>query len=563
MNIDKHVLKNSKKEIIRKIITSAVIKAEVLILPIFWSKVITDVTDGNYQAAYINVVVCLGIILVYWLSEYINQIVFYKLYNKIYFDLTKTAINGISHNSLFSLSRFSLSEYLNILGSDVDVIASYYTNLIARIFCLVEMLVIYYYFFQVNFYMFLVGAIISIIGAVIFLFLRKKTSKNNLIRKENLDVKTGYNHEFYTGIRDIKAFNLFEKISNRLFSGTKNFLDSNAKYNVSFNGDKFFIVCLIDIVKYIMMFYGVYLISTGKMVVGTLVVIYSYYGKIVDNFGIVSTLNVEKCNLNVSKTRYNKIFEYANYNDEADIDTHDFNGKVEFKNVLYGYKNDPTLKEFNLEISANSLTTIVGSYDSGYNGIYELLLKMNRQHYGTIMIDDIDIKNIKNDVYYDTVALVTPNPFFFNLSVKDNLLIVNGDESEIIKMCEELGIYDEIKALPNGFDTIVNDNINSELKSMLAIARVLLKKTKIIIISDLLFELDQHDFDLVLKYLKKMSKNHTIIILGRELGTCDLSDKVVVLDRNEIKEIGTNDELIKNRGFYYNNFYNYSNKKEK
>ena len=103
------------------------------------------------------------------------------------------------------------------------------------------------------------------------------------------------------------------------------------------------------------------------------------------------------------------------------------------------------------------MTTIIGSYDSGYNGIYELLLKMNRQHSGTIKIDDIDIKNIQNSVYYNTVALVTPTPFFFNLSIKDNLLIVNKDFKEIEKICEELGIYKEIKALPDGFNTIVNE----------------------------------------------------------------------------------------------------------
>ena len=150
MNIDKQVLKESKKEIIYKIITSVFIRAEILILPIFWAKVITDVTNMQYESAYKNVLICLVIIVIYWLSEYINQKTFYKMYNAIYFKLTEKAVNGISHNSLFSLSRFSLSEYLNILNSDIDIIANYYTSLIARILCVVEMFVIYYYFLNVN-----------------------------------------------------------------------------------------------------------------------------------------------------------------------------------------------------------------------------------------------------------------------------------------------------------------------------------------------------------------------------------------------------------------------------
>ena len=560
--MEKEILRTSKKEVGYNICTTIFIRITVLLMPIFWANVINEVTSSNYDGAYRNVLFCLIIIVLYWLSEYINQIAVYKLYNRIYFNLTVKAINGISRNSLFSLSRFSLSEYLNILNNDIDVISSYCTNFIARVMRVLELLIIYYYFFKVDFYMFLVAFIISLIGVILFSLLRKKTARNNLQRKENLDIKTGYNHEFFVGIRDVKAFNLYEKISTRLFKGTEDYLAINAKYNINLNGDKFFITCFIEAVKYILMFYGVYLIGVGRMDIGMLVVIYNYYAKIVDNFGIVSTLNVEKVNLNVSMNRYNKIFEHADYNDDAIVKNRDFIGKIEFHNILYGYKNNPTLKDFTLTIDANSLTTIIGKDDSGYNGIYELLLKMNRQHYGTIMLDDIDIKNIQNVTYYNTVALVTPHPFFFNLSIKDNLLIVNKNEDEIKSICEELKIDKLIKALPNGYDTIITDDLNHELRSMLAIARVLLKKTKVILIADLLYELESANFNLVLKYLKKMSKNHTIIILGRELDTCKISDKVVVLDKKEIKEIGTHEELVANKGFYYNNFYNYGDKKE-
>ena len=562
MNLTKEIIGFSKKEIGYKILISVFMRVTVLILPIFWANVITNITNTDFDLAYKNVLYCLIITVLYWISEYVNQIIFYKLYNKIYYNLTTKAINGMSKNSLFSLSRFSLSEYLNILNNDIDVISSYYTNLIARIIRVIEFVVIYYYFLKVNFYMFLIVSIISIVGIVSFIMLRKKTFNNNLERKELLDKKTSYNHEFFIGIRDIKAFNLFEKISSRLFTGTTDYLKKNAKYNVSFNGDKFFIVGLIEVIKYILMFYGVYLVGTGQLEIGVLVIINNYYAKIIDNFGIVSTLNVEKCNLNVSANRYNKIFEYADYNEDAEIKNRNFNGKIEFHNILYGYKTKPTLKDFSLVIEANSFTTIVGKDNSGYNGIYELLLKMNRQHYGTITIDDIDIKNIQNSAYYNNVALVNHNPFFFNLSIKDNLAIVNKNEDEIIEVCENLGIHKIIKGLPNGYDTIIDDNISSELKIMLAISRVLLKKTKIIILADVLFELEKKDFDVIIKTLKNMSKNHTIIILGRELDSCVLSDKVVVMDKNEIKEIGTHDELVKNKGFYYNNFYNYGNKKE-
>lgn len=563
MNADKDILKKSKKEIVYNIFTSVFIRITVLVLPIFWADVVSSVTNQQFDKAYLYVLFCLITIILYWLAEYINQIAFYKLYNKLYANLTEKAINGINRNSLFSLSRFSLSEYLNILNSDVEVISGFYTHLVARLIRIVEMLVIYYYFYKVNVYMFYIVVVISLIGIFLFYLAQKKTEKNNADRKLNLDLKTGYNHEFFLGIRDIKSFNLFEKITTRLFNGTDNYLKSNAKYNINFNGDKFLIVCFIEIIKYLLMFYGVYLIGTGHMDIGVLVIIYNYYAKIVDNFGIISTLNVERCNLKVSKNRYNKILEYANYNDDAIVNNREFVGKIEFHNILYGYKNDPILNNASFVINENSITSIIGRDDSGCHGVYELLLKMNRQHTGTIMIDDIDIKDIQNETYYNTVSLVSPNPFFFNLSIKENLMIINKNFDEIMELCMTLNIHDTIKSLPHGYDTIINDNITTELRYMLAIARVLLKKTKIILIADILFELDKKNFDSVVKYLKKISKNHTIVVLGRELDLCDISDQIIVFNKNEVQEIGTHEELIAKKGFYYTNFYNYGNEKEK
>ena len=128
-------------------------------------------------------------------------------------------------------------------------------------------------------------------------------------------------------------------------------------------------------------------------------------------------------------------------------------------------------------------------------------------------------------------------------------------------MCKSLNIYDEIKALPKGFDNTINNAVSKELRLMLSIARGLLKKTKIILIADVVFELNQKDKNLVIKHLKALSKDHTIVVLGRELDLCSISDEIIVFNQNEVVEIGNYEELIKKEGFYYNNFYNYGNDK--
>ncbi len=536
-DVKKKVLTDAKKEIIFKVITSVLIRGLLLVIPILYSMTVDDITAGNYTSAYIITAISIVVYLIYRLSEHYNQVAYYKLYNNLFSGYSDIALNQTHNNSIFSLSRFSLGEYSNILNNDIDIMASYYTNLIIRIVQILEFLVIFVYFFTINSLIFFITLGLCILMLVITIKSGKKTQELSKIRKDDLDRKTALNHEFFKGIKEIKSYNIFNKVYKKFTKATDNYLNSNADYNIQFNFIKFVVLFILEIARLIVFGYGIYLISKGQLELGVLLIIYNYYQKIIDNFTTISAINVEFRNLVVSEERFNKILEFSsdyNRKDEK-IEIKNIEGKVIFNNILYGYRDDPTLDHVSFEIPPTSITSITGKENSGKEGVAHLLLKLNRQHEGNILIDHIDINNYNDSEYYHYIACASRQPFFFNASIKENLMMVANNEEDITKICETLKINDDIETLNKGYNTIINSDeaISTNMQLMLSIARVLLKNPKIMIFDNIIDLLDYNNQKIVLSVLKKLKKEHTIIIITREPNIINASDKVIHIGEDE------------------------------
>ena len=228
-------------------------------------------------------------------------------------------------------------------------------------------------------------------------------------------------------------------------------------------------------------------------------------------------------------------------------------GNIEFNHVLYGYRNDPVLNDFSLKINKNSMSAITGKTGSGKTGVVDLLMKMNRQIQGGIMIDNIDISTINDESYYNLISIARKNPFFFNCSIKDNLMILGKGIDEIEDVCKSLGIHERIKDLPKGYDTIISNDtsiLSSSDKRLLAIARVLLKDTRIYLFDEIIETLDKSNRDIVMKLLKEKKKDHTILIISRDSKILQQMDNIILMDSGVLIDTGTHEELISKNKLY-------------
>lgn len=553
--LTKTILAKCKKQILLEYITCIVLRGILLVIPILYSNAINFVSASMYEKAIHIIIIYVIIITGYKITEYARQRTFYNLYNKMYKEYTVKAAENTCANSIFSLSRFTMGEYMNILNSDIDTICTFFCNAIYRSVQILEFIFIYYYFYTISFQLFLITIGASILVLTGILLFGKRLQKLNKERKDNLDKKTGIVNDIFIGVKEIKGFNILNFVSNKVERGANDYVEAHAKYNREFNLSNIIAIYIFELLRLVMMIYGIYLIKDGYMEIGILMMIYSYYQKIIDNFTLVSTINVEYRSLVVSLKRYNKIVEYArrSIEDGKFVENDETKGRIEFKNILYGYRNDPVLKDFNLVVRENNIYSITGVSESGKMAIFELLLKLNRQHEGNIMVDDNEISEINDESYYKLVSYARANPIFFDCSIKENLMLVEPDFTRVEKVCKMVKVHDDILKLKDGYDTIIGTDctvLSATTKSLLSIARVILKDSRILLFDEIIDSLDKTNKKNILKVLETLSENHTIMIITRDKGILKLSDEIVLIDQGRVEAVGRHNELMENSEIY-------------
>ena len=289
------ILKRTKKELIRKTITSVIVQGLLLIIPVYWARSINYATNLVFYKAFKLLIVTLILSLFYYLWSYFNQKTWYDYYNKLYLEYTNIVTRA-------SVDNITLGEYTNIINNDIDIIGTFIGNLVTRVIQVFEFFVIYLYFLGVNFYIFLITIIISILMVIIILYFGSKIQIENKNRKDNLDYKTINIHNIYDILKKRKKVK-----DNDFITSTIKYLESNAKFNLYANAMILLVLAFIELCRYGIIIYAIYLVSINKMEIGTVLLIYSYYAKIITNFEVLGTINAEYQSVKVSINRLNKI----------------------------------------------------------------------------------------------------------------------------------------------------------------------------------------------------------------------------------------------------------------
>jgi len=289
------ILKRTKKELYKKILTSIMIQGLLLVIPVYWTKAVNYATEMDFPASFKLVIITLILSLLYYLWSYFNQKTWYDYYNKLYLEYTNLVTEA-------SVSNITLGEYTNIINNDIDIIGTFIGNAVTRVIQVLEFFVIYMYFLKVDFYIFLITLIVSIFMIIVILYFGSRIEIENKNRKDNLDYKTINIHNIYDILKKR------EKVKDNSFiKSTINYLKSNAKFNLFVNAMIFLVLAFIELCRYGIIIYAIYLVSAGRMEIGTVLLIYSYYAKIITNFEVLGTINAEYQSVKVSVSRLNKI----------------------------------------------------------------------------------------------------------------------------------------------------------------------------------------------------------------------------------------------------------------
>ena len=359
-----------------------------------------------------------------------------------------------------------------------------------------------------------------------------------------LKVVKGYNAENFFSATFNGSINRLYKLSNSI--GKKN--------NLASPMSEFLGIVVISI----LLFYGGNLVLVDKSLDGSLFIAYIGLAyNILTPAKAISKASYQVKNGLAAAERVFEVLEVENtIEDKADaIELHEFKNEIHLKNINFSYGEEPVLKNFSLTIPKGKTVALVGQSGSGKSTIANLLTRFYDVNDGEILIDNHNIKDVTMKSLRDLTGLVTQDSIMFNGTIKDNIRLANLDatDEEVINALKIANAYEFVKDLPEGINTNIGDSgnkLSGGQKQRLSIARAVLKNPPIMILDEATSALDTESERLVQDALENMMQNRTSVVIAHRLSTIQKADKIVVMQKGEIVEQGTHEELLARKGTY-------------
>lgn len=519
-----------------------------LLIPIYASKIIDYLTVKNVNLFVKSMIIIAILLFTTNLFSFFAKKLYSVFFRETFIEVHKKIINRLYNynDEIINIPKGKIISTTNMDSINIAEIPDYIFNSLYNLILIIFML---FFFIKTN----LILGIILFIVVTIYLFLANKFTKMEAYyvkeQRGYQDKLTNLLGQMLNGIREIKTFNMKSGLNNKYDSLRRGWAKKymlKRKYVIAHEVYLNYITYVSRIILYITLGY---LLFNDKITIGIIILLISYFNNIF-SYAQVLVSNVSTLrNYNVSLERILNLISGADYQIVYGNVNNDYiDGKVEFKNVSFSYKNVPTIKNISFTALKNEITVITGKTGSGKTTIFNILLRLYKQDKGTVLIDDIKIEDYTKEVYYNNVSIVNQESFLFNMSIKDNLSLVNKDVKKQIEVCKRIGIHDFISSLPKGYNTILSENANNlsgGQKRLLSLAKTLLTSSEILLFDEVTSSLDSKTTNHITKVIKDLKKDHTIIIITHKKEMMKLADKLIVLKNGKIIKKGTYEQLIK------------------
>ena len=540
---------------------------------------VKEFSDGSIRLSNMQKVfeICMAVLIVNLANSlllYITTMSLQRIGQSIIYDLRIMVFEHIDNMSIAQINEIPVGTLVTRVTSDTNALSDLFTNtivqLIKNLLLLIGVIVVMY---LIDWRMASIMMLFLPIIAISSLIFRKLSRSNYRRVRKSFSVMNAFLNENISGMKITQIFNQekqkeaeFKRLNAEIVKTRKTDIKIFATYRpfitllyyaafaLVFGYGTYFCICY-GIVAWPLL--GSYI---SLSVIGIIEIFYSLVGRF---FNPIQTLADQLNALQKAFTSCERLYNLLDIkpdfrNRENALEIEHFNGDIEFKNVCFAYKEGEwILKDVSLHIKPKQVVAFVGATGAGKTTILQLIVRNYDIQKGQILIDGIDIRDIDIKCLRRGIGQMLQDVFLFSGSIKSNINLRDDSipDADIVEACKYVNADQFIDKLPKGLDEEVlegGNNFSSGQRQLLSFARTVVHHPQILILDEATANIDTETEKIIQDSLLKMMNIGTMLIVAHRLSTIQHADNIICLQKGQIIEQGNDQDLLKQKGYYYN-----------
>ena len=564
------LLKDHKFRLVLTVICAILSTAFTIIAPLFIGEATTIIYDGINNIArntgtlditgLINLLVM--VVILYVVSavfSYLQSYFLIKITTKISYDLRERLMDKILSLPMDRVEENKRGDILSRITNDIDSLQNGITQSFIQLTTAVITLVgVFIMMLSINIWMTLATVILIPIAFLVIRVITKYSQSyflKQLVHKGSLN---GQIEETFTGHDIIRAYNQEEISMEKFERDNEMWFDQEWKsqFYSSLNGP---LMNFISNFTYVVIaVLGAVFVLQRAITVGDILAFFQYVQSFTRPIQQITRVMNQ---IQTAMAASERIFEFLDYSDEENPSAKEITNISEgitFENVSFGYTPDETIiKDLTFSVKKGEKIAIVGETGAGKTTIVKLLMRFYDIDSGSIKIDGTDITEYDKHSLRSLIGMVLQDSWLFSDTIESNIHYgnLNATEAEIVDASKQVYADNFIRQLPQGYETELNedsDNISHGQKQLLTIARTIISTKEVLILDEATSSVDTRTEKLIQKAMDRLMENKTSFIIAHRLSTIRNADKIIVIENGEIIEQGNHEELLAQKGYYYN-----------
>jgi len=556
-------LKPWYKPIIISLIFSLVGTLLTIIAPDKLADLTNNISDGLQTGIDMDLIIkSILIILAIYISANLvtcaASYIMITVMQKLAWSMRTSISQKINKLPLKFFDKVTVGDVLSRITNDVDTISSALNSSITTLVqAVVQFVGVTIIMFATSGRLALTAIGSSILGFVLMFFIVSRSRKYFRQQQQNLGDMNGHVEEMYSGHNIVRAYGAtaqskkeFDRINDNLYNSAwkSQFFSGMLMPLMGFVGSLGYVaVCIV----------GATLTMSGAIRFGTVVAFISYVKLFTNPLSQISQAVSSLMSAGAAGERVFGFLAEEEMPDDSGCTAHidHVRGKVEFENVRFGYDEDkPIIHDFSADIEPGQKVAIVGYTGAGKTTMVNLLMRFYELWSGQIKIDGVLVSQMRRSDVHAMFGMVLQDTWLFDGTYRENIAYGKPGvtDEQVEAACKLVGLDHYIKTLPKGYDTELNDrsSLSAGQRQLLTIARAMVENAPMIILDEATSSVDTRTEVLVQKAMDRLTRGRTSFVIAHRLSTIRDADLILVMDKGDIVESGTHEQLLEKGGLY-------------